>query len=380
MENVVSDIRLAARGLIRAPGFTAMAVATIALGLGANAAIFSVVNGVLLRPLPYADSDELTRVWGRFLPESGFDFPYFPVDPTEYVDVRDDGRAFESVAAYTSQGVALSGADGMAERRGGLVTTWNLFSLLGVEASLGRTFVPDDDIEGGPDVAVVSHALWETRFGADPGIVGSTVALNRETFEVVGVLPRGFSFPGPGVDVYMPLQLGENPSNRRAHYLNVVARRADGVSLEMAEADVRRLMAGWALEYPDIHTGHFLFLEGFKDAMVRGVRPALLLLLGAVGFVLLVACANVANLLMVRGTLAPARWRCAGPWGRAAGASSNSSWSRARSWPRWAPCSVSRSRGSAFRCSSRSRRAPCRSPTRSPSTGRSSRSPPCWRR
>jgi putative ABC transport system permease protein len=301
LENLVPDVRLAARGLVRAPGFTAMAVATIALGLGANAAIFSVVNGVLLRPLPYADSDELTRVWGRFLPESGFDFPYFPVDPTEYVDVRDDGRAFESVAAYASRGVALSGADGMAERRGGLVTTWNLFSLLGVEASLGRTFVPDDDIEGGPDVAVVSHTLWETRFGADPGIVGSTVTLNRETFEVVGVLPPGFSFPGPGVDVYMPLQLGENPSNRRAHYLNVVGRRADGVSLENAEADIRRLMAGWAVEYPDIHTGHFLFLEGFKDAMVRGVRPALLLLLGAVGFVLLVACANVANLLMVRG-------------------------------------------------------------------------------
>jgi putative ABC transport system permease protein len=260
-----------------------------------------VVNGVLLRPLPYTDSDELTRVWGRFLPESGFDFPYFSVDPTEYVDLRGDGRAFESVAAYTSRGVALSGADGMAERRGGLVTTWNLFSLLGVEASLGRTFVPDDDIEGGPDVAVVSHALWETRFGADPGIVGSAVTLNRETFEVVGVLPREFSFPGPGVDVYMPLQLGENPSSRRSHYLSVVGRRADGVSLEKAEADVRRLMAVWAVEYPDIHTGHFLFLEGFKDAMVRGVRPALLLLLGAVGFVLLVACANVANLLMVRG-------------------------------------------------------------------------------
>ena len=322
LESLVADLRYAVRGLARTPGFTAMAVLTLALGLGANAAIFSVLNGVLLRPLPYDEPDELTRVWGRFLPESGFDFPYFAVDPTEYLDVRDDARSFESLAAYGFIGAALSGGDDLAERRLGLTTTWSLFDVLGVDAALGRTLIPSDDVEDGPAVVVLTHAFWQGRFGGDPGIVGKTVTLNRRPREVVGVLPEGLTFPDATVDFYVPLQLEANPSNRQSHYLSVVGRRAPGVSLAAAAEELEIMMAGWEAEYPDIHTGHFLFVEDYRDAMVRTIRPALLLLAGAVAFVLLIACANVANLMLVRGhtrvgevalrrALGASRWRVA---------------------------------------------------------------------
>ena len=320
MENLVSDVRYALRGLLRSPGFTIMAVLTIALGIGANAAIFSVVNGVLLKPLPYEDSDELTQVFGRFLPVSGFDFPYFAIDPTEYLDLRDHNAAFESLAAYTTQGVTLVGEDGRAERRSGVVTTWNLFEVLGLTAEAGRTLTSSDDIDGGPHVVVLSHALWEERFGADPSLIGRTIDLDRQSYEVVGVLPEGVAFPTPDADLYLPLQLSDNPSGRQSHYLRVIGRRADRVSLEAASAEIARLMSVWEADYPEIHTGHFLFLEGYKDAIVGPARPVLLLLLGAVGVVLLVACANVANLMLVRGqarqgevalrrALGAARWR-----------------------------------------------------------------------
>lgn len=301
MENLLLDIRYALRGLKRTPGFTVMATLTIALGLGATAAIFSVVNGVLLRPLAYEDPSELVRVWGRFLPESGFDFPYFSLDPTEFLDLQENNGSFEAVSAYTFAGVTMTAGGDAAERRLGLITSANLFELLGVEAEIGRVFLPEEDVEGGPDVVMLSHALWETRFGSNPEILGTSISVNRTSFEVVGVLPAGFAFPSPGVELYSLLHLPPNPSNRKSHYLSVVARVAEGMSLRSAGADLDRLMANWEKEYPDIHTGHFLFLEGFQEAMVSGVRPALLLLSGAVGFLLLIVCANVANLLLVRG-------------------------------------------------------------------------------
>ena len=157
MGNLLSDIRFALRGLRRAPAFTTMAILTIALGLGANAAIFSVVNSVLLRPLPYEDSSELARVWGRFLPESGFDFPYFSVDPTEYLDLRDNNGSFEAVAAHTSRSVTITGDGEEAELRSGLYTTWNLFELLGVEAAIGRTLLAEEDVAEGPKVALLRY-------------------------------------------------------------------------------------------------------------------------------------------------------------------------------------------------------------------------------
>ncbi len=299
---VLADARYAFRGLRRTPGFTVAAVLTLALGLGANAAIFSVVNGVLLRPPPYENPEELVRAWSRFVPEeSGLDFPYFTVDPMEYLDFRDQSRSFASLAAYHPNSFTLSANDSDAEMTNGVVTTWNLFELLGADALLGRTLLPSEDVEGGPDVVVLTADMWRSRFGADAEIVGSTIILNRRPFVVAGVLRDGFSFPDPSVDLYVPLQLGPNPSARTGHYLRVVGRLAEGVSFEMASEEVDRLMSNWAEDLPEFHTGHFLFIEGFQERDLADVRPALLVLLGAVGLLLLVVCANVANLLLVRG-------------------------------------------------------------------------------
>ncbi len=301
MANVASDIRYGVRSLLKAPGFTAVALLTVGLGIGANAAIFSVVNAVLLEPLPYERPDELVAVNSRFLPVSGFDFASFSLDPVEYLDYRDSNRTFSELAAFYGTGLTHTGDGFEAERVQGLVATWNLLPLLEVSPHLGRLFVAEDDLPDAPTRVVLSHGFWERAYGADEGLVGRTVTLQGQAAEVVGVLPEGFFYPRPNVEVFTTLNLGENPSGRQSHYLQGLARLAPGITLEQAQADMDRIMAQWEADYPDIHTGHFFIMEPLKDARVGDVDSALWLLMGAVGFVMLVVCANVANLLLVRG-------------------------------------------------------------------------------
>jgi len=299
---LLRDTRFTLRSLFKRPGFSLILILTLAIGIGANTAMFSVVHGALLRPLPYSESDELVAIWSRFLPESGFDFESFPVAPPEFFDYRDAAATLEDVAAYFSFGATITGGGGEPERLRAVAASANLFGLLGVDAAIGRTFVAEEDASQGPSVAVLGHSLWQRRYGGDPDIVGRTIVLNGRSAEIVGVMPPRFAFPGSEIAVYVPLAIDPAvDTNRRAHYLAVLGRLADGVTVQRAEAEMRTLMEGWQRDFPDIHTGHFLIMRPLLDQMVGDARPALLVLLAAVAFVLLVVCANVANLLLVRG-------------------------------------------------------------------------------
>ncbi|MCZ6916909.1 MAG: ADOP family duplicated permease [Gemmatimonadetes bacterium] len=299
---VAQDVRYAVRTLIARPAFALTVIVTLALGIGANAAIFSVVNGVLLNPLPYPDADRLIGVWGRFLPESGFDFPRFSLAPPEYVDYKNDTRTMEAVAAYAAFGATLIDGDGDAERVNSASVTSNLFSLLRAPALVGRTLIAEDDHPAADPVVVLSHPLWHRRFGGAADIVGRRISVNGTRSEVVGVMPPGFSFPGNTTQLWSAMQIDETRrDNRQSHNFFAFGRLAGGATLEAAEAELEPMMARWKADFPDIHTGHFLWVEPMIENIVGTIRPALLLLLGAVGFVLLIVCANVANLLLAAG-------------------------------------------------------------------------------
>ncbi|MCI0434963.1 MAG: ABC transporter permease [Gemmatimonadetes bacterium] len=302
VEQVAKDIRLGARSLRRAAAPTTVAVITLALGVGATTTIFSVVKGVLLDPLPYPESDMLVSVWGRFLPESGFDFPQFTLSPPEYFDYRAENRMMEDVAAVTGWGATLVGDDGEAIRVRGSAVTSNLFDVLGVRPAHGRGFTAEEAVPHGPAVVVLSHALWRSAFGGDPSILGREIAVSGSPSVVVGVMPEGFSFPSGDQLIWRPLDLDPAiRSTRQSHFLRVVARLRSGSTFESATSEMRTLMARWEAQYPEIHTGHFLWLNPLLDDVIGNVRMALYILLGVVGVVLVMVCANVANLLLARG-------------------------------------------------------------------------------
>ena len=301
LEDLLRDASYGFRSLRRSPGFTAVAVLTLALGIGGTAAIFSVVRGVLLRPLAYPRAESLVTVWSRFLPESGFDFPTFPVAPPEFWDYREENRSLAELAAFSTVGVTLTGGDDDPERVQGALVTGDFFRTLGVDAALGRVLGPDDDPPGGSGRVVMGDRLWRTRYGGDPDIVGRSVIVDGEGFEVVGVMPPGFAYPSRETVLWGPLGLDPaDRSNRGAHFLQLVGRLGPGVSLPEARAELGTLMAVWEAEYPQVHTGHFLILNSLMDDVVGSVRGTLWVLLGAVGFVLLIACANVASLMLGR--------------------------------------------------------------------------------
>jgi putative ABC transport system permease protein len=282
---------------LKNPGFTVVAVIALALGIGANTAIFSVVNSVLLRPLPYKDPERLVMVWED---ASKFGYPRDTPAAANYVDWRDQNTVFEGMAAIADESFNLTGA-GDPERLEGRSVTANFFPLLGVDPLLGRTFTNDEDKRGSDQVVVLSHALWQRRFGGDNNIVGKTISLNGLTHVVVGVMPARFQFPSSDDAFWLPIAFtAEQTTNRNRHYLQVVARLKPGTSLEQAQTEMHTIAARLAQQYPNSNTDLGAAVTSLHEHLVGDIRPALLILLGAVGLVLLIACANVANLLLAR--------------------------------------------------------------------------------
>jgi putative ABC transport system permease protein len=297
MENLFQDLRYAVRMLFKNPGFTAVAVLTLALGIGANTAIFSVVNTVLLQPLPYKDPDRLMMVWED---DTKRGFPRDTPAAANYIDWRDQNQVFEGMAAIADASFNLTGV-GEPERIDGRRVTANLFPLLGVEPGLGRAFTPEEDRPGAGRVVIISHGLWQRRFGSDANIIGSPISLNGESHTVVGVTPPQFQFPAREVELWVPMAFTEREAaNRGNHYLEIVARTKPGVTVEQAQAEMTTIAARLEQQYPDQNTDLGAVVVPLHEHVAGDIKPALLILLGAVGFVLLIACANVANLLLAR--------------------------------------------------------------------------------
>jgi putative ABC transport system permease protein len=291
------DVRYGLRVLLKNPGFTAVAVIALALGIGANSAIFSVVNTVLLRPLPFKDPERLVMVWED---SSKSGYPRDTPAAANYVDWRDQNRVFEGMAAIADQSFNLTGA-GEPERLGGRLVSASIFGLLGVEPLLGRAFLPEEDSPGANKVVVLSHGLWQRRFASDRSIAGKQIVLNGESHTIVGVMPQGFRFPTNRDELWVPIALTpQQAANRGRHYLQVVARIKPGVSLEQAQAEMSTIASRLQQQYPEQNTDLGATVQPLQEYFVGDIKPALLILLGAVGFVLLVACANVANLLLAR--------------------------------------------------------------------------------
>ena len=306
---ILQDVRYALRGLRQRPAFTAIAVLTLALGIGANAAVFSVVYGVLLKTLPYRDPGRLVQIWET---NPKMNWVHAVVAPANLLDWKARSRSFESVAYYIgsdskgpgSINATLSGA-GDPERIRGMRVSANFFSVLGTSAALGRTFNPDEELEGHTRVVILSDGFWRRRFGGDPSIVGRQIELNGSSCDVAGIMPRAFHIPGADVDFWDPVVLDEARfrSMRRPHWLRVIARLAPGVSIEQAREEMSRIARDLEREYPDTNTQMGVGLEPLHDWFVGDSRRALVVLMGAVGLVLLMACTNVASLLLARATM-----------------------------------------------------------------------------
>ena len=300
MDTLVQDFRYAIRMLWKSRGFTVVAMLTLALGVGANTAIFSVVHGILLRALPYQDPGTLVKVWGK-LEKSGI--PQNWISDPEWWDLNDSNRVFSALAAYgPTDGANLIGGSGEPIRVAARAATSSLFPLLGVTATRGRILLPEDDRPGQQHVVLLSDAAWKTLFGSDPSLVGKRIRMDAESYTVVGVLPMGFDFGGR-VDVWSPLALDRaHPDDRGNHNYEVLARLKPGVTLAHASEEIRAFAARLDRSYPADYAdqGFGMYLVPLQQEVVGNVRPALLLLFASVGLVLLVACGNVANLLLAR--------------------------------------------------------------------------------
>jgi predicted permease len=310
---ILRDIRYALRSFRKSPGFAAIAVVTIGLGIGATTLVFSVVYGVLLRPLPYAQSDRLVNVWNDLINER----QYLPaVSPADFRDYQRMSEVFEAFAAASGHGqVGIAGVltgDGPPQQVDVSPVSHNFFSLLGINPVLGRHFRAEEEVFQGPHVAIISHELWRTQFGADSSLLNGTIELDGAPFQVVGILPRGFRLLLPDEafliqhsDIWVPLQINySNLPPRNWTFFTVLGRLKPDVTLEQAQTDMDRIATELRATYPEHVTSDMrIRLVPFQQDIVKEARSALLLLLGAVGFVLLIACANVAHLLLLRGTM-----------------------------------------------------------------------------
>ena len=297
MEGFTRDLRLATRQLRRRPGFAAVVVLTLALGIGANTAIFSVVEGVLLRPLPYDDPEELALLWGT---ETGLRTGSSWASYPDFVDFEAEASGFEELAAWSTQTLTLTGHGGEPARIPVTRVTWDLFPLLGVSPARGRNFLPEEDRVGGPDLLVLTHAFWRDRLGAPGDVTGRTLTLDGRPFEVVGVMPEGFSWSTG--EIFAPLVPQHGEQSRGQHSIVPIARLADDVSLEEAESEIVAIAARLEEQYPEWNSNRSARLQPYHDALVGSVRSTLWAVFGMVALVLLIACANVANLLLTRTT------------------------------------------------------------------------------
>ncbi|MCA1591412.1 MAG: ABC transporter permease [Acidobacteria bacterium] len=299
MGTIWQDLRYGFRMLWKSPGFTTVALLALALGIGANTAIFSVVNAVLLRPLPYRDPERLTLVWWS-APKLSLD--QFPASAPDFVDWKTRSGVFERVAAFKGASFNLTGGN-EPERVQSAAVSADLFPMLGVQPRLGRAFADEEEQPGHEKVALVSDGLWQRRFGANPGLVGQQVALNGESYTVVGVLPPNFNFPegDTKIDLWVPLSFDpKEMSQRGSRSLIVAASLKPGVTREQAGVGMNLLAKRMAEEYPATNADWGIQVQPLTEAITEDQRPALLILFAAVGFVLAVACANVANLHLVR--------------------------------------------------------------------------------
>jgi putative ABC transport system permease protein len=299
MTTLLQDLRYGIRMLLRSPGFTIVAVIALTLGIGADTAIFSVVNAVLLRPLPYDESERLVFLSERSAVLEGMSIAY-----PNFLDWREQNNAFESIGVYRRQSYNLTGSSEPERLVAGQVSA-ELFTVLRVSAARGRVFSNDEDQPGATPVVVLSHGLWQRRLGGDPEIIGQTLTLDGRSFTVIGIMPAGFLFPARA-ELWTPVgQLAKDPGweSRGNHPgLYAMARLNPGVTVEQARDDMEIVAANLEKQYPDSNTGNRAAITPALENVVRGIRTALLVLLSAVGFVLLIACANVANLLLARAT------------------------------------------------------------------------------
>ncbi len=296
INSIIKDLRFAVRGLLKHPGFTAIAVITLALGIGGSTSIFTVVNAALLRGLPYKSPDQLYHLWEQTpkqeYPKREFSYP-------DYQDYQQN-NVFDGLAAYTGGGAILSGY-GDPESLNATRVNANFFSVLGVDPLLGRTFQAGEDNQGGPKVTVLTYGLWQRRFGGDAGIVGRAVTLNGESYTVIGVLPATFQFALRPADLFIPYQPTQNQLTRRfMHGTNLIGRLKGDKNSTEAQSDLNLIAGRIEQQHNDSHAGTTVKVVPLQEEIVGNVRPILLVLLGAVGFVLLIACANVASLLLTR--------------------------------------------------------------------------------
>jgi putative ABC transport system permease protein len=296
MDKLFQDIRYGLRALLNKPAFTIVAVLALALGIGANTAIFSVVNSVLLRPLPYPDSERLVMVWEE---RSSLGFPSDTPAPANFFDWREQQSVFEDMAAIANRTINLTGT-GEPEKIEAQRVSASFFPLVGVAPMRGRMFLPEDDRPESSRVVIIGHALWQRRFGGDEGLLNQTILLDGQPHTVVGIMPPDFDFPERN-QMWVPIAFSQDEASRRgSHYLLVVARLKQGISLAQAQTEMSAIAARLEQQYPATNTALGAKVVPIQEELVGNLRPALLILLGAVALVLLIACANVANLLLAR--------------------------------------------------------------------------------
>jgi putative ABC transport system permease protein len=297
MDTLRKDVAFALRALTRSPGFVAVIVVTLALGIGANVAIFTVVDGMLLETLPYADPERVVRIWDA-KPSQGWDQASISVP--NFLDWKERNRTFDDMAVVRSRSYNLSD-EGRPERIVGLATTANLFRLLGRTPSIGRDFHDGEDAPGAPPVAVLSDRLWRRRFAADPAVLGSSLRIDGVEHTVIGVAPAGFFFPDPTTDAWVPTAFEHGPETRGNRSFAAVGRLADGVTLDQARADLDRIAEALDAEFPEANAGWRVNLQSLLDDLMGPEVPQFFLLLTlSVAFVALIACANIASLLLSR--------------------------------------------------------------------------------